>query len=299
MDRLLRNRVVAWLFAAGVLVVAVLGNIGDAFQTTSGLLSTWYGVLIFLSLLAVILLWHSHHRRTPQLPDADEVFDDSAARKLWIGTNCTDAYVRQANALAKRVFGKDSLPRAVIESWRQQNKQILVCVHEPSNRVVGYFDILPLKEPFRQEFLSGKKRERDIRGADLYKADSMQRCTVLYLAGLAVCCHGKICESAYAERVVTLILAACDYAQHCYPVPPDRTIYALAATGKGRTMLERFGFGIAMPGRERIDKTDLYALHLTAESIQAMRLAIEPFRERYPVRWKSPPSAFPAALVQS
>lgn len=188
--------------------------------------------------------------------------------------------------IAKRVFGKESLPRAGIESWRERNNKILVCLHDASNRVVGYFDLLPLSESFASRFIAGTVRERGIRGIDLLAVEDARRAAALYLVGFAVC-GSDICASGYHRRVVTLTVAAFDYLLECYPVPPERTVYALAATEKGRRMLERFGFSIVQRASERKDRTDLYALYATTRSIQEVCKKLNPLRSRYSITWRN------------
>jgi hypothetical protein len=190
-----------------------------------------------------------------------------------------------ANRVASRHYGGDSIAFERYEQWRLKNRQILVCLLDHSQEVVGYFDILPLRSNFVDAFLSGRVVEHQIGPDDILAPQHAGRCRRLYLGGISVMDPNSHAGKRHADILVWGLLK---YIAHHYGPLHERKLFALAATKPGEQLLKRFGFQISSPASQRIDGHNLYVLSLTAEAISDALRARPDWSSVCTVSWELP-----------
>ena len=97
-------------------------------------------------------------------PD-DEVipFELSSERKCRIVFPCSEEQYKIANKIANDSFTKkDNLNFRKIKAWRKKNPLILSLYYDMNNKVMGYFDVLPLHSDFEKKLREGILTEQDI-----------------------------------------------------------------------------------------------------------------------------------------
>lgn len=177
---------------------------------------------------------------------------------------CNSAISKEANDLASRYYGNESIPFDRFEQWRLKNPNILVCLLDSKGDVVGYFDVLPLRSTFFDPFIVGKITERHLGHEDILPPGKAHRCNRLYLSGIAVRDPATFLGHRYASILVWGLFR---YLEHFYPPVRTRNLFALAATREGEQLLRKFNFRIATPGTAREDGHNLYMFSLNSSSL--------------------------------
>src|ERR1700758_315875 len=156
--------------------------------------------LIVLTILSVIIIYYV----IPQdnLPDgidaiAEEMENHVIKKNVKVIFPCDLKYYQAANKLAKEKFGKNSVSTRTVNEWKNKNEFILTCLTD-KNKMVGYFDILPLKKDFAEGLINGDYGEKDIGAEYMLAVHEMKDAEYIYFAGIAVedtgsgkgCIHG-------------------------------------------------------------------------------------------------------------
>jgi hypothetical protein len=242
---------------------------GAGFATVTGVTSavvalTPVKVTFTMSAIALTIAaassWYWAYRRTKprHLPAPDELPLKAVGRLQWPGTG---ALARQANAMAASFYGREAIPFDRYELWRLTNPNILVCLTDETNEVVGYFDVLPLKHEAMEMFIQGRLLESEFQHQDLYAADAMDQCHRLYLAGIAVR-HPE--HHADKRNAAILVWALVKYLEHFYGRDGhERELFALASTKEGEDLIRGFPFEVARPAEAREDHHNLYRLRIS------------------------------------
>src|SRR5207244_2938201 len=124
------------------------------------------------------------------------------------------------------------------EQLRVKNKNILVCLVGERGDLLGYFDVIPLKESFAQQFLRGTITESQITHEDIFAHDELPQCKHVFLSGLAVWDPESYVDRRNANILVWGLLK---YLDHFYGTS-ERLAFASAATREGDELLRKFDF---------------------------------------------------------
>jgi hypothetical protein len=163
-------------------------------------------------------------------------------------------YLLPINKIAKKYFGKINPNISILESWYRTNPYTLVTLADNNGRLVGYFDILPLKDSFAVKFINGKVSEKNISRKSILPIDKMYNAKYIYISGIAI--HDIETKKIIGGQFIYVTLL---YIQNFYNAKNEKFIFAIAATKCGERALKKLGFHIESYASERTDKTDLYA----------------------------------------
>ncbi len=192
----------------------------------------------------------------------------SAGQHMEAVTGCNRSLVAQAHALAERAYGSVTpIPRERYEQWLMVNCNILVCLLDRSRRVVGYFDVLPLRDDFAEFLICGDVDELKIRREHVLNPEAAKGCKYLYLAGFAVLDPKT---AAGGRRASYLLWALKRYLECFYQPLSSKQLLAVAATVEGEKILQRYNFQFAECADVRSDGFAIYAAPLTARLLNAL-----------------------------
>jgi len=120
-------------------------------------------------------------RKPPQL--AGNALDET--KEILIAeTRPSNEMLLRANELARKVFGNNTLSFAEFERWYIKNPLIICILRNKGNRILGYFDILPLNKKGVELIESGRYHEREITGEHILPPQDMKKATKLYFSGI-------------------------------------------------------------------------------------------------------------------
>lgn len=158
--------------------------------------------------------------------------------------------VRWAAALAASVYvGDDVIPESLMLGWFAANPDGFSVIKNASEERVGNLDILPVRPDALQALIAGSKLEIEIEPADLFGPGERGGIRDLWLE--SVVCVEPGAGRALCECWLELLGRLSDRV---------RSVYAVAASGKGERLLGRLGFERAGLAADRRDRHDLYRL---------------------------------------
>lgn len=256
-----------------VLFIAVIGAVGSVISVltvSSQSLNLYFGIgIVSLTFLAVIIFAYIIPKKN--LPDGVEeitqAFEVSPNSKTTrIVFPCDYRYFKAANKLAKEKFGKNSVSTRVVNDWKRKNNLILTCLLD-RNKVVGYFDILPLKKDFAERLIDGEASEKDIKGEYILSKNEMKNAEYIYFAGIAV----EETQSGKGLLHATyLICAALMYISIFYKDGKLRKVLTIPTSECGLKMAEHLDFQLLTDGKLRKDGYDLYSQDFKFSRILAL-----------------------------
>lgn len=183
-------------------------------------------------------------------------------------TECNRSLVAQAHTLAERAYGAvPAIPVERYEQWLMVNRNILVCLLDRSRRVVGYFDVLPLRDDFAEFLICGDVDELKIRREHILDPNAAKACKYLYLAGFAVLDPKT---AAGGRRASYLLWAFKRYLEYFYQPTSGKQLLAVAATFEGERILQRYNFQLVECASVRSDGFGIYGAPLTARLLNAL-----------------------------
>ncbi|MFZ2491417.1 MAG: hypothetical protein WA208_08020 [Thermoanaerobaculia bacterium] len=227
---------------------------------------TWQAsALVFVVSLVVAIGCAASQARATELP-IEKLLSDAQANtyQLSLETVTDHAHVKAVNQAAARLYPTEPLNVDKYEQWLMVNPNILVCLFDQSRRIVGYFDVFPLRADFMSCFVEGVCGESDIRHDHVLAPAEAARVQTVYLAGVAVFDPEASSAPKYAAVLVWGVLR---YLQCFYGAPPGRDVVAAAATRNGEALLRKLGFVVVTPAGTRRDNVPLYRLRLSDESM--------------------------------
>lgn len=184
---------------------------------------------------------------------------------------CDSRLTNEAKRLAQYWYPSETISPDKFEQLRAKNPNILVCLTGVNGDLLGYFDVLPLKESFAEFFLRGNITEWEITHEDILAAHEIRYCKYVFISGLAVWDPDSYVDQQNASILVWGLLK---YLNHFYS-PAKPLALASAATKEGEDLLKKFGLGVGCQAAGRMDKRNMYTGPVTREEI-AMRLACLP-----------------------
>lgn len=257
--RVLQRREFAVSFWATFLAVlafpsAVLTILGKHISVIS---TIWLvAFALSFSILVNRNLWRKRH-----LPVKD-IFPNTGGR-VTIRCPCDLKLADEAKQLAKYWYPTDTITPERFEQLRIKNPNVLACLVGEKGNLLGYFDVIPVKQSFAEQFLKGRVTESQITHEDIFAPDELAQCKHVFLSGLAVWD-----PESYADRrnANILVWGLLKYLDHFYG-GSERLAFASAATDEGEELLQRFDFQIGSEADVRIDKRRMYEAKLSRDEV--------------------------------
>ena len=259
--RLLQRREFAVSFwATFVAVLAFPSALFTILGVHLSVVSTTWLVLLALSiaLIANKGIWRKRH-----LPVKDIFPSPVGAGRTTLRCPCDLKLANEAKRLAQYWYPTDTITPERFEQLRIKNPNILVCLVGERGELLGYFDVIPLKESFALQFLRGTVTESQITHEDIYAADELSLCKHVFLSGLAVWNPDSYVDRRNANILVWGLLK---YLDHYYGDSP-RLAFASAATAEGEELLQKFKFSVGTEPELRIDRRRMYETRLSRDDI--------------------------------
>lgn len=227
--------------------------------------------LLGTSLLAVIALagsasFHLFRLAAPQVAVDDVIApDDDDHAPLALHCPCDIKLASEASRLADECYsGSITIDANVFEQLRVKNPLILACLTDRRGQFVGYFDIIPLYEPFARSLIQGHVTESKISHEDVVPPQQMKSSKYLFISGIAV-----RNPNTYSGRrsASILVWALLKYLDRHYG-RTNAVVFALAATPEGDELLQRFKLRQSPGGTMRMDRYKLYSIPLSNSEIE-------------------------------
>jgi hypothetical protein len=260
------RRVVAETVAVFGGIVAVLSGVVSLLPQIS---VSWRLSALLLASAAVLAVMYAFGRTRPHQLPIDDLLPPEIPGSYSLVVTTEPSLVAQAHALASLSFdGAPAMPLDRYEQWLLINPTMLVCLLDQRRKVVGYFDVFPLREDFLNMLVAGVCSELEIRREFILPPQVASPCPErLYLGGVCVVDpdthEGKL-------RARLLLWGLVSYLQHFYAAPCRTELIATAATPDGLRLLERLEFQLATPAGQRKDGVPLYKGCLTEERIERL-----------------------------
>jgi len=235
-------------------------------------------LVIFALSIALIInkrLWRKRH-----LPVKD-MFPDSAGGRTSLRCPCDLRLADQAKRLAHYWYPTDTISPERFEQLRVKNPNILVCLVGERGDLLGYFDVIPIKDSFAQQFLRGKVTESQISHEDIFAPDELNECKYIFLSGLAVWDPESYVDRRNAN---ILVWGLVKYLDHFYG-DSERLAFASAATDEGEELLQKFDFYLGSDAGIRVDKRRMYEIRLSGDLIRQRLTGLPDFSLLCSLQW--------------
>jgi len=229
-------------------------TIEPSLQKIQNLPAFLFVLSLLVSIGIILILFPLFKYTTPFDPKDLWIF--SARSELSILFPYEEKYLKPVNDIAKLYFSKNYTNLSFVKKWYIKNPFILSILADCDRRIIGYFDILPLKEDFALEFIIGSKKETDIKPEYILSKDEMHEAKYIYFAGIAV---AQNCRQAIRLFGGPLLYAAIIYIETFYKFSSPKKIISIPVTDCGRKLLKEFGFTLETEKASRLDKLDLYS----------------------------------------
>lgn len=259
--RLLQRRDFAVSFWATFLAVlalpsALLGIMGAHVSV----LSTLWLVVFALSLSLIVnrRLWRKRH-----LVVKDIFPNQAGSGTTTLRCPCDLKLADEAKRLAQYWYPTETIAPERFEQLRVKNPNILVCLTGERGNLLGYFDVIPLKASFAEQFLRGTITESQVTHEDVFAPHELDQCKHVFLSGLAVWDPESYFDRRNANILVWGLLR---YLDHFYGAT-ERLAFASAATEEGEELLQKFEFQIGSEAEVRVDKRRMYETRLSHDEI--------------------------------
>lgn len=259
--RLLQRRDFAVSFWATFLAVLALPSalLGIMGAHVSVLTTVWL-VLFALSLSLIVnrRLWRKRH-----LVVKDIFPNLVGSGRTTLRCPCDLKLADEAKRLAQYWYPTETIAPDRFEQLRVKNPTILVCLIGERGNLLGYFDVIPLKASFAEQFLRGTITESQVTHEDVFAVHELAQCKHVFLSGLAVWDPESYVDRRNANILVWGLLR---YLDHFYG-DAERLAFASAATEEGEELLQKFEFRVGSEAELRVDKRRMYETRLSREEI--------------------------------
>jgi hypothetical protein len=229
-------------------------------------------LVVVATLFAILVNWRS--LKHSYLPVGDIIPGNlEEPANTYVHCPCSLKLSDEAKALAGECYAhdKNSITPERFEQLRVRNPLILACLTSSHEEFLGYFDAIPLREPFAQSLLKGIVTENQITHEDVLPIEEMKSCRYLFISGLAVWDAESYGGGRNASMLVWALLKYLDkFYSAARPV-----VFAIASTEQGEELMRRFKLAVSCDAFHRIDKCPVFAVRLSGDEI-ARRLACLP-----------------------
>lgn len=291
--RLLQRRDFAVSFwATFIAILALPSAIVSIMGAHISVLSTTWLVLLALSLSLIInrRLWRKRHL----------VVKDIFPNRIGSGRSvlrcpCDLKLADEAKRLAQYWYPTDTIAPERFEQLRVKNPNVLVCLVGERGELLGYFDVIPLKPSFAEQFLRGTITESQVTHEDIFAPHELAQCRHVFLSGLAVWDPESYVDRRNANILVWGLLKYLDY----FYGTTERLAFASAATEEGEELLQKFEFHIGSEADVRVDKRRMYETVLSREEISKRLAWLPDFSLLCSLDWAPVRIPIPRAQVAS
>jgi hypothetical protein len=274
------------LLEAGGIFALVIGLFSGIVQLLPQLHFDWSMSAAIFLLSGTAAFIYALVRSEPSQLAADELVPDAAPTPLVLEVSVNPALLSQAHAIALRVYpGIEPMSRDRYEQYTMINPNLLACLLDANRRVVGYFDVFPLREDFFNMLAEGVCDEQAIRHEHILPPNEAACATRIYLGGVAV---SEPHTARGRRHAAVLLWGLLKYLEHFYGAPCPKKLFASAATRDGESLLLKFGFSLVSPAQKRKDAVPLYAVELTEEFLRKLLLAIPDWSAACRLAWVPP-----------
>lgn len=217
------------------------------------------GIPIILSIAVLAFIVHTFVPKSNLPTGLDQFVEDlenpNMKQPYKIIFPCDDLLYKAVNKLAKEKFGKNTVSSKTANDWKKRNEFLLTCLFD-RNRLVGYFDILPLDSRFADRLMNGEAGEKDIKAEHILSVYQMKDAEYLYFAGIAI----QDTETSRGLRAGGyLILAAILYVCLFYSNGKVKKILTIPTTDCGLAITKHLNFSLERERNLRKDGFDLYS----------------------------------------
>ncbi len=251
-------------------VIGILSSVLTFFTSSFNKSGLYLGGGIIITTFLLILAirkWIPKGNMPDGIDDvAEEMASSVLAPRFKVIFPCDDRYYQAANKLAREKFGKNSVSRRTVDDWKKRNEYILTCLTD-NNRMVGYFDILPLNTDFALKLIKGDVTEKDIAAEHIISAHDVEKAEYIYIAGIAVqdthsgkgCIHGTY-----------LLASAMQYVKLFYKNSNLQKILTIPTSECGLKLTKRLQFTLERSGNLRKDGCDIYSKEFKISEIETL-----------------------------
>lgn len=154
--------------------------------------------------------------------------------------------------------GSDVIDLATLLEWHQKNPAAIHVIVDSFGKIVGNFNILPIKNEFMHLLLTGEIIEKEIKGAYLFSPAESNKVEYLYMESI-VNTGGISAIIEFLRQMPTM------FSRLCLDLNSIKKIYCLAASPEGKSFIDHLGFTefpyMGEPRRDGHDK-DLHQIDM-------------------------------------
>lgn len=247
------------MLAVTASIIGLISSLLTFFTSSFNKSGIWIGSsILLLTLLSIVVIskWIPKGNLPEGVEDVSEEMEtEHKTPRFKVVFPCDKFYYNAANKLARQKFGKNSVSNKTVEDWRNRNEFILTCLSD-NNRMVGYFDILPLRTEFALDLINGKVGEKDITGDQILAFHEIKHAEYIYFAGIAV----QNTDSGQGCIHATYLLAsAVRYVDLFYRNTAVKKILTIPTSECGLKLTQKLNFSLERSGELRRDGFDLYS----------------------------------------
>ena len=257
-----------WVVFAGI-----LGFTSTVLSLVDKHLSWAQAVALALLSLAVALVASRKQMLEAQL-SVDDVLPEEIGHvvRTRVECPCSSGVAQQASRLAQECYETHfTISATTFDAIRLKNPEVLAALVKEEGSLLGYFDVIPLKDAFAQLFIEGRVTEDQLRHDDVCAVSERAHCKYLFISGLAVWSPESFSGRRNASMLVWALLR---YLEHYYG-SMQPLVFAVAATNEGDDLLRRFRLKLTTDAASRPDHYRLYSVRLSDYEI-TRRLACLP-----------------------
>ncbi|WP_415908355.1 hypothetical protein [Oleiharenicola sp. Vm1] len=169
-----------------------------------------------------------------------------------------EAAAREANAMVRHGLDKGCIRYDDYREWRKKNPAVFTAVVDRKNRLIGFFDVFPLRAATAEELIAGQRSERSLGLDDIVPAEENLRVQHIYVA--TVMYNARHPEfGALVAKDVTMVKLH-EHITGTFGDLGARCILAFGHTRPGQATLKRFGFVEILPSHRNRQRDPLYRL---------------------------------------
>lgn len=238
-------------------------------------------LLILVACVSLSLAYAWRESKRPHLP-LEEI---EAIPRCRLQCPADRSLAEQSHDLAAESYGRiEPINSERYEQWRLKNPNVLVCLVDEDENVIGYFDVFPITTEFAEALTGGIATEYQMLHEHIVGPNHIAECKWLYLGGIAV----KDPETFLGRRrAAYLVWGLKMYLRDFYQGPPNRTLIATGASKEGEHLLQRFHFTLRQSKNRRADKQNLYAVSITNRTFLAALDDIPNWRAVCRIGWRA------------
>jgi hypothetical protein len=181
-----------------------------------------------------------------------------ALETVRFGARDDESHALAANKIVRACLDKRAITYNDYKVWRKLNPLIFTTVVDENNKLVGFFDIFPLKSEAGEEIIAGTLTERSLKADHLIAFADNASVTHLHLATILLNPRQNTFTPMIAKEV--LLLKMGEFVEKHYAPIEQRTYTAFAQSREGETLLNRNGFSMAIVAKGNEQHLPLYLL---------------------------------------